>query len=119
MNREQVINDLDRAVRAGLIQNPCVRHHFTLRKDYIYIHVTIDCEPYEWTRGLYTNRFSTSIRIPTSEYSYRRLANGIRKAKKEHEKKHKKSANRPFEEYMNAPQSECPDRTIPKGAIYG
>lgn len=88
MNREQIINDLDRATRAGLMRKDYVRHHFTLRKDYIYIHVSIDCEMYEWVPGLHTNEFSTCIRIPTPEYSYRRLANALRKARKEHEEKH-------------------------------
>lgn len=88
MNREQIINDLDRATRAGLMRKDYVRHHFTLRKDYIYIHVSIDCEMYEWAPGLHTNKFSSHIRIPTPEYSYRRLANALRKARKEHEVKH-------------------------------
>ncbi|MBO7732850.1 MAG: hypothetical protein J6S67_09865 [Methanobrevibacter sp.] len=88
MNRQQVINDLDRAVRAGLIKDPYVKHYFTLRKDYIYIHVSIDCKAYEWGRGQHANSFSTHIRIPTSEYSYRKLANALRKAKKEFEEKH-------------------------------
>lgn len=99
MNREQVINDLNRAVIAGLIQNPYVKHHFTLRKDYIYIHVSMDCEPYEWSQGLYTNSFHKSIRIPTSEYSYRKLANALRKAKKEHDESVNRQKNKFASDY--------------------
>ena len=88
MNREDIIKDLDRATRAGLMRHDYIRHHFTLRKDYIYIHVSIDCKTYEWGSGLHANSFLTSLRIPTSEYSYRRLARELRKAKKEFEEIH-------------------------------
>ncbi len=88
ITRDKINEDLDRATKNGLMERDYVRHHFTLRKDYIYIHVSIHRSWYEWSKGLHTDRFSTSIRIPTEEYSYRRLANALRKAKKEHEAKH-------------------------------
>lgn len=91
MDREQILNDLDRAVEKGLIEKPYNCHRFTLRRDYIFIHVAIYCNEYWWGTGIYgryTNSFSTTIRIPTKEYSYRRLANSIRKARKEFDKKH-------------------------------
>lgn len=85
VTRDDINRDLDRATKNGLMERDYVRHHFTLRKDYIYIHVSIHRSMYEWARGLHTDVFSTSIRIPTEEYSYRRLASALRKAKKEHE----------------------------------
>lgn len=88
ITRDKINEDLDRATVKGLMERDYVRHHFTLRKDYIYIHVSIHRSVYEWAKGLHTDRFSATIRIPTEEYSYRRLANELRKAKKEHEAKH-------------------------------
>lgn len=88
ITRDIINEDLDRATVKGLMEKDYVRHHFTLRKDYIYIHVKIHRSYYEWAPGLHTDVFSTTIRIPTEEYSYRRLANALRKAKKEHEAKH-------------------------------
>ena len=88
ITRDKINEDLDRATRNGLMNKDYVRHHFTLRKDYIYIHVSIHRSPFEWGSGIHFTDFSTSIRIPTEEYSYRRLANALRKAKKEHEAKH-------------------------------
>lgn len=92
MVREQISNDLDRAVNSGLIRKPYNKHRFTLRTDYIFIHVAIYCNEYKWGSGMYfqySNSFSTMIRIPTNEYSYRRLANEIRKARKKHDKDYK------------------------------
>lgn len=89
ITREIVSNDLDRATENGLMEKDYVKHHFRLTKEYIYIHVRIECNWYDWSgTGLHSNEFSMALRIPTSEYSYRRLASELRKARREHDKKY-------------------------------
>mgnify|MGYP007119864137 CR=1 FL=1 len=86
MDRETIIKDLDRAVKNGLMETSYSRHHFTLRKDYIYLHINMKCNPYTPPMSNHAiDSFSLHLRIPTNEYSYRRLANELRKARKEHD----------------------------------
>lgn len=90
MDRATISADLDKAISKGLMHKDYCKHHFRLTKEYVYIYAIIDCEPYNWSGTVLCsmrNHFTAHLRIPTTEYSYRRLSSELRKARKEHDSK--------------------------------